>query len=246
MRPVTSLVHSRTRLGRRHALFPLEGYPFSRLPSFPTANVRVLASPAMGAGFVQYLIDVPAGDGGRFEQLDGIETFYLVRSGRGTAAGEVPLRPGSFGLTPPGHPATYQATDGPLSLLVLRKRFEPFGPTFAPLHGHESDVAALPWADNEHSRLQTLVPDEFAYDLAMNVFTFDPGYGLPIVETHVMEHGALILQGKGLYYLDGDWMEVEPDDFIYMGPFCPQSFYAAGPTPAKYIYYKNVNREIEL
>jgi hypothetical protein len=57
--------------------------------------------------------------------------------------------------------------------------------------------------------LQTLIPDELRFDLAMNIFTFSPGHGLPIIETHVMEHGALILQGKGVYYLGGEWMEVE-------------------------------------
>ena len=82
--------------------------------------------------------------------------------------------------------------------------------------------------------------------MAMNIFTFTPGFGLPIVETHVMEHGLLFLQGKGVYLLDGEWMEVETDDFIWMGPYCPQSFYATGPEPAKYIYYKDVNREITI
>ena len=28
---------------------------------------------------------------------------------------------------------------------------------------------------NEHARLQCLIPDDVAYDFAMNVFTFDPG-----------------------------------------------------------------------
>jgi (S)-ureidoglycine aminohydrolase len=37
---------------------------------------------------------------------------------------------------------------------------------------------------------------------------------------------------------------VEADDFIWMGPYCPQSFYATGPTPSRYLYYKNVNRII--
>ena len=54
----------------------------------------------------------------------------------------------------------------------------------------------------------------------------------------------LFLQGKGVYRLGDEWMEVEKDDFIWMGPYCPQSFYAAGEQPAKYIYYKDVNREI--
>jgi len=41
-------------------------------------------------------------------------------------------------------------------------------------------------------------------------------------------------------------MEVQKDDFIWMGAYCPQSFYATGPAPAKYLYYKNVNREISV
>ena len=107
--------------------------------------------------------------------------------------------------------------DEPAKILFLRKRFEPSealartgGPK--PTFGHVDDVPSTPFADNPHTRLQLLLPDEIEYDMAMNVFTFDPGYGLPYVETHVMEHG--------LY------------------------FYATGPVASKYIYYKNVNREI--
>jgi (S)-ureidoglycine aminohydrolase len=61
-----------------------------------------------------------------------------------------------------------------------------------------------------------------------------------------MEHGLYFLQGKGIYFLGDDWMEVQADDFIWMGPYCPQSFYATGPAPARYLYYKNVNREIVI
>ena len=112
--------------------------------------------------------------------------------------------------------------------------------------GHESKIAAEPFLGNAHTRLQCLLPDTLAYDFAMNIFTFDPGHSLPYVETHVMEHGLLFMQGKGMYYLGEEWMEVEAGDFIWMGPYCPQCFYATGPTPSKYIYYKNVNREISL
>jgi (S)-ureidoglycine aminohydrolase len=135
-----------------------------------------------------------------------------------------------------------------MRIVILRKVFERVESIkpFKAYHGREADVKAETWADNPHSRLQTLVPDELQYDFAMNIFTFDPGHGLPYVETHVMEHGLLFLQGKGMYYLDGEWMEVEADDFIWMGPYCPQSFYATGPTPSRYLYYKNVNREIPL
>lgn len=250
MRAPQQLVHSRTRVRDRYAVMPLEGFPVSRLPSWPDAEVRVLASPALGAGFVQYLIDLPAGKSGHFFADAGAETFYYVLGG----AGEVPeqeggasVRTGSFGLLPPGRGLTVRADDS-MRLIVLRKRYEAAAgiEAFKPYFGQESEVRKQVWADNPHSLLQTLIPDELGYDLAMNIFTFDPGFGLPIVETHVMEHGLFFMQGKGLYYLGDEWMEVEKDDFIWMGPYCPQSFYATGPTPSKYLYYKNVNREIPL
>jgi (S)-ureidoglycine aminohydrolase len=250
MRSPEQLVHSRASVRVRYAMFPLEGYPASRLPSWPGAEARILASPALGAGFAQYLIDLPAGAGGQFAADDRIETFHYVLSGAGRLYGsEEPLSPGSFGMTPPGTVVQFSAgASQAMRLLFLRKPYQPAAgiAAFKPLQGHESRVAKEVWAANPHSLLQTLLPDEFAFDMAMNIFTFEPGFGLPVVETHVMEHGLFFLQGKGIYYLDGQWMEVEKDDFIWMGPYCPQSFYATGPTPARYIYYKNVNRDIIL
>jgi (S)-ureidoglycine aminohydrolase len=251
MRTITQLVHTRTRVRDRYALMPLEGFPVSRLPTWPGAEVRVLASPSIGARFVQYLIDLPKGEG-HFEADDRIETFAYVLAGSGTAhdgrrSGKWEIDPGSFVLLPPGR-ALHVAPLEHLKLLVLRKVYEPAPGVrpFEAVSGNESDVKKEVWADNPSALLQTLIPDEFRYDLAMNIFTFQPGHGLPIVETHVMEHGLYFLEGKGLYYLGDEWMEVERDDFIWMGPYCPQSFYATGPTPSRYLYYKNVNREIPL
>ena len=98
----------------------------------------------------------------------------------------------------------------------------------------------------EELRLKKLLPDDLAYDLAMNIFTFPSGYSLPVIETHVMEHGLYMLEGQGLYYLGDAWREVGAGDFIWMGPYCPQGFFATGSEPARYIYYKNVNRDVEL
>ena len=248
MRPVNQLVHSRARVRPRYALLPLEGFPASRLPTWPDAEVKVLAAPALGAAFVEYLIDLPAGKEGMFLADKRVETFYYILSGAAHVAGQS-VCPGSFGLMTPSEDMVVKADDT-ARLLVLRKVFEPANVKHVPpaksIHGHESDVKKEVWVDNPHSLLQTLIPDDFAFDMAMNIFTFDPGFGLPVVETHVMEHGLYFLEGKGVYYLDGEWMEVERDDFIWMGPYCPQSFYATGPTPARYLYYKNVNREISL
>ncbi len=249
MRLHSSLVHSRTRVAPRYALMPLEGYPVSKLPSWPGAEVRVLASPALGANFVQYLIDLPATARGQFPADERIETFSYVLSGRGEhregGRAKRQVIPGSFAFTPPRTANEFYAPE-PMRLMVFQKRYQasPGIALFNAIHGNESDVSGIPWADTDKIKLQTLIPDDFQYDMAMNIFTFTPGFGLPIVETHVMEHGLLFLQGKGVYRLGDEWMEVEKDDFIWMGPYCPQSFYAAGEHPAKYIYYKDVNREI--
>jgi (S)-ureidoglycine aminohydrolase len=82
--------------------------------------------------------------------------------------------------------------------------------------------------------------------MAMNIFTFPPGYSLPMIETHVMEHGLYFLQGQGLYYLGATWSEVKAGDFIWMGPYVPQSFFATSTTASRYIYYKDVNRDVTL
>ncbi len=200
MRAPEQLVHSRARVGSRHALMPLEGYPISRLPYCPEAEVKVLASPALGARFVQLLVDLPAGSKLRFEPQPDIENFYFVLNGQGRlreAAANHNLEPGNFGLTPPAADVQFTAGNS-LRLLILQKRYEPARgiEMFKSIHGHESRIEKKVWADNPHSLLQTLVPDEIGFDLAMNIFTFDPGFGLPIVETHVMEHGLLFPAGQ--------------------------------------------------
>jgi (S)-ureidoglycine aminohydrolase len=250
MRPQTELRHTRARLRRRYALFPLEGYPLSRLPHWKDAEVRILTSPAMGAQFAEYLVDLEPGGGTRHEPDNLAETFLYLLSGEADLilnGGRNALTEGSFALIPHTSNFTLTATSD-CRVLMLRKAFEQAKGIGYPhqLVGHQKDVPAEVWLDIEGARLQTLIPDEMQYDMAMNIFTFEPGFSLPVVETHVMEHGLFFLQGKGLYYLDEEWMEVEAGDFIWMGPYVPQSFYATGPVASKYIYYKNVNRDVEL
>jgi (S)-ureidoglycine aminohydrolase len=157
------------------------------------------------------------------------------------------LKAGGFALVPPAS-SFHARASAPASLLLLRKRYEPAPgvPLYTPLTGNQETVPGTVYMGDPGALLQCLVPDEIPYDLAMNIFTFEVGHSLPVTETHVMEHGLVVLQGKGTYFLDDTWMEVEATDFIWMGPYCPQSYYATGLVPSKYIYYKNVNREIPL
>ena len=47
----------------------------------------------------------------------------------------------------------------------------------------------------------------------VNIVTLEPGAVIPFAETHVMEHGLYVLQGKGVYRLNQDWVEVEAGDY---------------------------------
>lgn len=268
MRQQNQLLGSRARVKDRYALIPLEGIPFSRLPEWPRAQVQVLAAPSLGADFAQYRIELDPETFGEHPVDGETEHFLFILSGdaelwieqyapEDESAAEIEdepaqtsshsLAPGGYALIPPTAGYRLTARTG-VTLLLLRKLYEPAPgvPLFDPVVGNENEVKGEVYLGDEGAHLQSLIPDEFAFDMAMNIFTFETGHSLPVTETHVMEHGLYVLAGKGLYYLDETWMEVEQDDFIWMGPFCPQSYYATGPTPTRYLYYKNVNREIEL
>ena len=115
-------------------------------------------------------------------------------------------------------------------------------PFLTPIITNEKDVEALP----EDTYVEKhLIPydDELGYDMAFNLLIFEPGTHFSFVESHIMEHGLYMLDGRGFYYLNGDMIEVKKDDYIYMAPFCPQYFAATGWETGRYILYKDVNRD---
>ena len=61
-----------------------------------------------------------------------------------------------------------------------------------------------------------------------------------------MEHGLYVLEGKAVYKLNQDWVEVEAGDFMWLRAYCPQACYAAGPGRFRYLLYKDVNRHAKL
>ena len=243
------LVHSRAVVKRNYAILPLSGIAVSVLPEWMNTVSRVLAAPPMGARFSEYLLEVGRGGGCDQRLRDDVEAFFFVLEGEiglthdGSAQ---TLRQGGFAYLNPGTRLTVEA-HGSARLLWLKKVYEPFGPNPpADLVGNEAEVRGETYMGIEGLLLKTLLPAIPEYDMAMNIFTFPPGYSLPVIETHVMEHGLWMLEGRGVYYLGDTWYEVEAGDFIWMGPYVPQSFYATGTTPSRYLYYKDVNRDVAL
>jgi len=118
-------------------------------------------------------------------------------------------------------------------LLVFQKHISrsPARKTPGVITGHERDIKGQPFLGNDDARLQVLLPDQPAFDMAVNIFTYQPGATLPFVETHIMEHGLLMLNGQGVYRLDADHYPVTAGDVIWMASYCPQWFVAMGKTP---------------
>jgi len=128
--------------------------------------------------------------------------------------------------------------------VVIEKAYHPLAGTKAPgpLFGNEESAPAESLGGDPWLTVRKLLPDDLAFDFAVNTMAYQPGASLPMVEIHVMEHGLLMLEGGGIYRLDDQWYPVAAGDFIWMGPYCPQWFGALGKTAAKYLIYKDWNR----
>jgi (S)-ureidoglycine aminohydrolase len=247
--PQTGLVVSRAVVRRNYAILPPEGMATSVLPEWRETVSRVLIAPAMGARFAEYLLEVAAGGGTQQALPENVQMFLYVLEGQAELelnGKSHRLGPGGFAYGRPATRFTLKATS-PLRLLWLKKVHVPFATVRpADVVGDETKLPGETYMGIEGLLLKTLLPDSTAFDMAMNIFTFPPGYSLPVIETHVMEHGLYMLQGQGVYYLGDSWSEVKTGDCIWMGPYVPQSFYATSTTPARYLYYKDVNRDVEL
>jgi len=241
---------SRGLRGRGFTLLTPRNRYASRLPDVAGAIVFKLVTPRLApARFGQYLLALEPGGGTTAPVAPGFEVFLYVL--RGTvlvdheAVGE--LAAGGFAYLPPDAAFGFTAAaQGPAELLWIKRRLEEWPGHGAPPPGagHRDDVAFedVPGVPGLRRR-ELLDPAEPRHDFNMSLLRFDPGVGLDRVEIHDEEHGLYMTAGGGLYFLDGGWHEVVRDDFIYMAPYCPQSFAATGPEPAEYLLYKDVYRD---
>jgi (S)-ureidoglycine aminohydrolase len=230
----------------RYALRTPSGFVPSHLPGWRNAVSIVQISEAMGANFCQLFITLQKGGEGQGE-TGALEFFVYALDGKCSAklAGKsYSLAAGGYAYLPPRTEFHFSQARPGTQLLVFQKRFEPLAGVAKPsvIVGREADVAGKPFLGNKDALLQVLLPDQPEFDMAVNIFTYQPGATLPFVETHIMEHGLVMLQGQGIYRLDTDWHPVRAGDIIWMAPYCPQWFVAMGQTPAAYIYHKDVNR----
>ena len=231
----------------RYALLTPSGFVPGYLPGWEKAVCCVLISPAMGAQFSQLLVTLEQ-DGQCTGNTGANQYFiYVVEGNLSVLLDEKRHRlgAGGYAYVPPGKDMQIKSGGAGTRILVFQKQYHPLPGTPRPagLVANEREVKGQPFLGNDDARLQVLLPDQPSFDMAVNIFTYQPGATLPFVETHIMEHGLMMLRGQGIYRLDADWHPVQAGDVIWMSPYCPQWFVAMGETPASYIYYKDVNRD---
>jgi (S)-ureidoglycine aminohydrolase len=230
---------TRSAIRDDHILHTPDTFVRAPLPGMVAATAVVHVSPAAGAKFTQYTAELEAG--GSLGPAQGQRFVYVLEGG--LEADGRQLGPDHYVFAPQDAASSWTSPQG-ARLAVIEKPYQPLHGLSAPatFTGYESTVAPNALVDDPAIQVRRLLPDDPAFDFAVNTMSYDPGASLAMVEMHVMEHGLLMLAGEGIYRLSECWYPVAAGDFIWMAPYCPQWFGALGKKPAKYLIYKDWNR----
>jgi len=229
----------------------------SNLPHWDKTRAWIIARPLSGFAetFSQYIVDVAPGGGSKTpETATGAEAVIFVTSGAIdlTLDGQAHrLEAGGYAYIPPDCDWALANTGAEnAGFHWIRKAYEKVSGIDTPdaFVTNEKDVApvAMPDTNGRWATTRFVDPDDMRYDMHVNIVTFQPGGLIPFEETHIMEHGLYVLEGKAVYKLNQDWVEVEAGDFMWLRAFCPQACYAGGDRPFRYLLYKDVNRHPAL
>ena len=258
--PQTSLMTGRAVFTEAYAFIPkgvFSDIVTSALPGWSQTRLWLIARPMSGFSetFSQYVMEVGPGGGSDTPVNEpGAQSVLFVTEGEiwlSLDGQEYELSAGGYAYIPPGCPWRLK-NGGPhvARLQWVRKLYEPAAGVPMPEAFVTSDAEvapiAMPDTQGRWATTRFVDPADLRHDMHVNVVTFQPGGVIPFEETHVMEHGLYVLEGKAVYKLNQDWVEVEAGDFMWLRAYCPQACYAAGPGRFRYLLYKDVNRHARL
>jgi (S)-ureidoglycine aminohydrolase len=256
----TELLTDRAMFTEAYAVIPkgvMRDIVTSNLPFWESTRLWVLARPLSGFAetFSQYIVEVsPGGGSDRPEQDPNAEAVLFVVEGEISLTLEgntYELKEGGYAFIPPASNwALRNASEQAARFHWVRKHYQAVEGIEPPeaFVTNEKDIAPVPMPGTEGRWATTRFVDmnDVRHDMHVNIVTFQPGGVIPFAETHVMEHGLYVLEGKAVYRLNQDWVEVEAGDFMWLRAFCPQACYAGGPDRFRYLLYKDVNRHMNL
>ena len=258
--PQTDLLTDRAVFTEAYAVIPkgvMRDIVTSYLPFWEGTRLWVLSRPLSGFAetFSQYIMEVAPGGGSDKPEPDvKAEGVLFVVEGELTLAlaGQThKMTPGGYAYIPPASDwSVRNNSKEPVRFHWIRKSYEAvdgLGPPDAFVtNENEITPSPMPDTDGKWATTRFVDPADMRHDMHVTIVTFEPGGTIPFAETHVMEHGLYVLEGKAVYRLNQDWVEVEAGDYMWLRAFCPQACYAGGPGRFRYLLYKDVNRHPKL
>ena len=258
--PQTDLLTGRAVFTEAYAVIPkatMRDIVTSLLPFWDKTRAWVIARPLSGFAetFSQYIMEVlPGGGSERPEPDPDAEAVLFVVEGQlDLTLGSTThaMMSGGYAFIPPGANWTVSnSSTAPVKFHWVRKAYEKVEGIGVPdafvTSDAEVEPIAMPGTAGTWATTRFADPSDIRHDMHVNIVTFEPGGTIPFAETHVMEHGLYVLEGKAVYRLNSDWVEVEAGDFMWLRAFCPQACYAGGPGRFRYLLYKDVNRHMKL
>lgn len=256
----SELLSDRAIFTEAYAVIPkgvLRDIVTSNLPYWDKTRAWILARPLTGFAetFSQAIVEIAPGGGSKKPEPEpGAQGVLFVLEGELTLQfdGQTHiLEAGGYAYVAPG--SSWQIANNAnveVRFHWIRKTYEVLDGYDAPASFVTSDKLVtpnpMPDTNGKWATSRFVDPDDLRHDMCVNIVTFGPGGVIPFAETHVMEHGIYVLEGKAVYRLNQDWVEVEAGDFLWLRAFCPQACYAGGPGNFRYLLYKNINRHMNL
>ena len=229
----------------------------SFLPFWEKTRLWVIARPLSGFAetFSQYIMEVQPGGGSDRPELDPqaqgvlfiVEGSVSISFGGNTHI----LKEGGYAYLPAGLKwSIHNVSNNLAKFHWIRKAYEAVDGLNAPdpIIANENNVepTVMPNTEGKWTTTRFVEPSDLRHDMHVTIVTLQPGAVIPFCETHVMEHGLYVLEGKAVYRLNQDWVEVEGGDYMWLRAFCPQACYAGGSNAFRYLLYKDVNRHMKL
>lgn len=232
-----------------------DGLVKNAIPGYENCDVTILASPAMGATFADYLVTVHEG-GKNLRGIggEGIETLLYVLSGKVTvknAEQEAELTEGGYMFSPAGNNICFENVSGEeAKLFVYRRRYDAIeGYAAHTVVANTNDMEWIEYEGMDNCHVKDLLPaaGDFGFDMNFHILKFKLGASHGYIETHIQEHGMYFLSGKGMYRVDDEWVPVKKGDYMFLDAYCPQACYGVGRgEDLAYLYSKDCNREVQL
>ncbi len=229
----------------------------SYFPFWQKSRGWVLARPLSGfaESFAQYIMEVDSGGGSDNPEPDReAQAIIFVTKGEIelNLNGKVhKMKPGGYAYIAPNSEWSIKNNSQKKAFFHwIRKKYQKIRgleipPSFVTNEQYITPIE-MPNSEGKWSTTRFVEIDDLRYDCHVNIVNFKKGGSIPFAETHIMEHGIYVLQGRAKYRLNNDWIDIEAGDYMWLRAFCPQACIAKSEEDFRYLLYKDVNRHPKL